>query len=153
MDGWVDGWMVDRWMDVPTGEQSRQPEKIYRNSQLRTELKLKKKKVRMVKILFHFPQAKEKPTLCNKLVNSCWHFLPSASHYDMMSPEKLLQAWEAILLALWSPKMKVIKFVLKIMIPRSLYPDIYKGTRPILENKLGRWKDVPQRLPMQGNAH
>lgn len=52
------------------------------------ELKLKKKS-QMVKILFHFPQAKENPTLCNKLVNSCWHFLPSASHYDMISPEKL----------------------------------------------------------------
>lgn len=44
MDGWVDGWIVDRWMDVPTGEQSRQPEKIYRNSHLRNWAETEKKK-------------------------------------------------------------------------------------------------------------
>lgn len=40
----MDGWIVDRWMDVPTGEQSRQPEKIYRNSQLRNWAETEKKK-------------------------------------------------------------------------------------------------------------
>lgn len=152
MGGWMGGWWIGGWMYLQ-GSRADSLKKSTGIPSWELSSNWKKKKVRMVKILFHFPQAKEKPTLCNRLVNSCWHFLPSASHYDMMSPEKLLQAWEAILLALWSPKMKVIKFVLKIMIPRSLYPDIYKGTRPILENKLGRWKDVPQRLPMQGNAH
>lgn len=32
---------------------------------------IEKKKSQMAKILFHFPRAKENPTLCNKLVNSC----------------------------------------------------------------------------------